>query len=1086
MNHVNSFGLRSIGFAVLVLFLPLLGLGQCEAPMGIDNLGSKSNVGFLIGQSFVAEGTGEISTITLGVCDGVDAQIVVREYSSSDWNAGNVLETSQLVAATSSSGSYCLVSQYGSSHYATVTFEFESLNVESGNEYVIELISGVAINSSSAYTDGLAYGSGGETATDLWFELVGCEDETMVFGCTDSAACSGYDDTATVDDGSCQYADCNGDCGGAASVDSDCGCVGGTTGLEAGYCLGCTDDTACNFDASAAVDDGSCAVLDCNNVCGGSAVMTDCGCAGGTTELDPSLCIDGCWVDQMANDGSSCNQSFFIGQSLVIETTGWIKSLEALSCSGSDMQIVLRSAPLSGGSWNSGIARDTSNMIVATSGNATCAPSSNGSSYYEYKTFVFEDINSQGFPVEAGDTLVVDFLAGFAMATCTADYTAGEAVSSSGAFVASKDIGFRLNICADETVVLGCMDASACNYLVGATYDDGSCAELDCSGVCGGTDVMGDACDCDGNALDAIGVCGGSCAADEDNDGICDDVDACVGILDACGICGGPGAIYACGCSEIPEGDCDCDGNELDACGVCNGPGAIYECGCSDFPEGDCDCEGSEEDALGVCGGSCSADADNDGICDDVDTCVGELDACGVCNGPGPNSGYDCDGTCLNDIDSDGVCDAFEIDGCTDSSACNYDVTATDDDSSCTYAAAGVDCSGACLADADADGICDDNEIVGCQDDTACNYDATATDSGSCSFAASGYDCAGDCLNDTDGDGICNEFEITGCTYSSACNYDSDASDDDGSCQYAVAGSDCSGECLFDTDNDGICDQDEITGCQDNTACNYDNTATNAGYCDYAVSGYDCSGACLVDTDNDGICDAFEAGGCTDSSACNYDASATDDDSSCTYAASGVDCSGACLVDTDNDGICDQDEITGCQDNTACNYDNTATNAGYCDYAVSGYDCSGACLVDTDNDGICDAFEAGGCTDSSACNYDASATDDDSSCTYAASGVDCSGACLVDTDNDGICDQDEITGCQDNTACNYDNTATNAGYCDYAVSGYDCSGACLVDTDNDGICDAFEAGRLHRLFSLQLRCFGNGRRLQLHLCCFRR
>ncbi|MDE0979919.1 MAG: hypothetical protein OSA78_07985, partial [Flavobacteriales bacterium] len=176
MKQDNSFGLWSLGFAVLVLFLPLLGLGQCEAPMGIDNLGSKGNVGFLIGQSFVADGTGEISTITLGVCDGVDAQIVVREYSSSDWNAGNVLETSQLVAATSSSGSYCLVSQYGSSHYATVTFEFESLNVESGNEYVIELISGVAINSSSAYADGFAYGSGGATGTDLWFEVVGCED----------------------------------------------------------------------------------------------------------------------------------------------------------------------------------------------------------------------------------------------------------------------------------------------------------------------------------------------------------------------------------------------------------------------------------------------------------------------------------------------------------------------------------------------------------------------------------------------------------------------------------------------------------------------------------------------------------------------------------------------------------------------------------------------------------------------------------------------------------------------------------------------------------------------------------------------
>ena len=33
-----------------------------------------------------------------------------------------------------------------------------------------------------------------------------------------------------------------------------------------------------------------------------------------------------------------------------------------------------------------------------------------------------------------------------------------------------------------------------------------------------------------------------------------------------------------------------------------------------------------------VCGGSGEADADNDGICDNVDPCVGELDACGVCN----------------------------------------------------------------------------------------------------------------------------------------------------------------------------------------------------------------------------------------------------------------------------------------------------------------------------------------------------------------------------------------------------------------------------------------------------------------------
>ena len=99
---------------------------------------------------------------------------------------------------------------------------------------------------------------------------------------------------------------------------------------------------------------------------------------------------------------------------------------------------------------------------------------------------------------------------------------------------------------------------------------------------------------------------------DADADGICDDEDDCIGELDACGICNGPGAIYDCGCSDIPEGDCDCDGNQLDA--------------------------------LGVCGGDCAADANGNGVCDDS-----------------------------------------EVGGCTDSSACNYDDAATEDDGSCDY-----------------------------------------------------------------------------------------------------------------------------------------------------------------------------------------------------------------------------------------------------------------------------------------------------------------------------------------------------------------------------------------------------------------
>jgi hypothetical protein len=53
-----------------------------------------------------------------------------------------------------------------------------------------------------------------------------------IYGCTDPGACN-YDETADVDDGSCEYNDCLGECGGSATLD-ECGVCGGPGPGECG------------------------------------------------------------------------------------------------------------------------------------------------------------------------------------------------------------------------------------------------------------------------------------------------------------------------------------------------------------------------------------------------------------------------------------------------------------------------------------------------------------------------------------------------------------------------------------------------------------------------------------------------------------------------------------------------------------------------------------------------------------------------------------------------------------------------------------------------------------------------------------
>ena len=79
--------------------------------------------------------------------------------------------------------------------------------------------------------------------------------------------------------------------------------------------------------------------------------------------------------------------------------------------------------------------------------------------------------------------------------------------------------------CAGDAVVEGCTDAAACNYDAAANVDDGSCAQLDECGVCGGNGIPDGACGCDGNGPEEYYDCDGNCLNDTDADGVCDELE---------------------------------------------------------------------------------------------------------------------------------------------------------------------------------------------------------------------------------------------------------------------------------------------------------------------------------------------------------------------------------------------------------------------------------------------------------------------------------------------------------------------------------------------------------------------------------
>tara|TARA_Y100001970_G_scaffold197740_1_gene240538 strand:+ start:3286 stop:7569 length:4284 start_codon:yes stop_codon:yes gene_type:complete len=333
-----------------------------------------------------------------------------------------------------------------------------------------------------------------------------------------------------------------------------------------GNIYGCMDENACNYNPDATVDNGNCAEEDCLGECAGTAVIDDCGvCDGQNSSMDCDGVCDGNAVEDecgiCGGDGTDCEGIGGIIFSEYAEGSSNNKYLEiyngtgqAIDLSGYAFPNATNGADVEGtyDYWNTfdeGASINPGDVYVICHGSSDpfildgCD-----------QTHTYLSNGNDGFCLVSGDQndfIILDCIGtwgenpgdGWDVAGVTNgtknhtlvrksivlsgnlgnwDFSAGTNETNSEWIVYDQNTWDYLGYHEMDSSgnIYGCMDETACNYNPNATADNGTCAEEDCLGECGGSAVVDDCGICGGenNSMDCEGICGGSAFEDDCGD----------------------------------------------------------------------------------------------------------------------------------------------------------------------------------------------------------------------------------------------------------------------------------------------------------------------------------------------------------------------------------------------------------------------------------------------------------------------------------------------------------------------------------------------------------------------------------------